>query len=105
MELLNLNDRRWFLRGFFGCLIIALGFLHDNKIRHDDVKPSNILLKGNEIYLTDFGMSFDWTELSHSTTEGKMAGTPRYASPEVASQQPCGSSSDIWSLGCVFLEV
>jgi hypothetical protein len=105
MELPNINDRLWLLRGFFGCLISAVGFLHDNKIRHKDVKPSNILLRDNDVYLTDFGISVDWTEFGHSTTEGETAGTPRYASPEVAYQQPRGSSSDIWSPGCVFLEM
>lgn len=32
-------------------------------------------------------------------------GQPRYCSPEAANFEPRNSSSDIWSLGCVFLEL
>ncbi|KAI1455180.1 hypothetical protein F4805DRAFT_291151 [Annulohypoxylon moriforme] len=31
--------------------------------------------------------------------------SPRYCAPEVAANKPRNSSSDIWSLGCVFLEM
>jgi serine/threonine protein kinase len=96
---------RSFLRTFFGCLAAALCYLHENQIRHKDIKPQNILVKGHQIFLTDFGLSLDWSELGQSTTSGPTIKTPRYCAPEVADLMPRNSFSDIWSLGCVFLEI
>jgi serine/threonine protein kinase len=47
----------------------------------------------------------DSTDATGSTTEGASSLTPRYCAPEVAAWEPRNSSSDIWSLGCVFLEM
>ena len=105
MERPDIDERRWSLRAYFGCLASALGFLHDNSIRHKDIKPQNILIKNNEPCFTDFGLAVDWTEIGHSTTLGPTAMTPRYSAPEVAACEPRNTSSDTWSLGCVFLEV
>ena len=93
------------LRKFFGCLASAVHYLHANKIRHRDIKPENILVKGTDIYLTDFGISLDWENLSRSTTVAESGKTPVYCAPEVANHQKRNSASDIWSLGCVFLEM
>lgn len=93
------------LRSFFGCLAGALNFLHEAKIRHRDIKPQNILVKGAHVYLTDFGVSLDWENLSRSTTTEDSAKTPLYCAPEVARWEKRNTSADIWSLGCVFLEM
>lgn len=93
------------LRTFFGCLTSALCFLHDSRIRHKDIKPQNVLIKNDHVFLTHFGVSLDWTELNHSTTTGPTWSTPRYSAPEVAEYSARNSSADIWSLGCVFLEI
>lgn len=99
------SGARSFLRTFFGCLAAALGYLHDSQIRHKDIKPQNVLVKGHQIFLTDFGISLDWSELGQSTTTGVTIKTPRYCAPEVAEHMPRNSFSDLWSLGCVFLEI
>jgi serine/threonine protein kinase len=93
------------LRTFFGCLTVAVRFLHENYVRHKDIKPQNVLVYRSRVLLTDFGISRDWTEAGHSTTTGPTTKTPRYCAPEVADFAPRNSSSDIWSLGCVFLEM
>jgi len=90
---------------FFGCLASALDYLHGIKIRHRDIKPENILVKGDKVYLTDFGISLDWENLTRSTTTKDTAKSLIYCAPEVASSEKRNSSSDIWSLGCVFLEM
>ncbi|KAH7093401.1 hypothetical protein FB567DRAFT_173736 [Paraphoma chrysanthemicola] len=94
-----------FLRTFYGCLAKALQYLHDNQIRHKDIKPQNVLVKGHHVYLTDFGLSLDWSEIGASTTTGPSSKTLRYCAPEVAANQSRNSGSDLWSLGCVFLEI
>lgn len=96
---------RSFLRTFFGCLTSALCYLHEQRVRHKDIKPQNVLVKGSQVFLTDFGISLDWTELGESTTSGVTIKTPRYCAPEVASYLPRNSLADMWSLGCVFLEM
>jgi serine/threonine protein kinase len=65
-----------------GCLISALSFMHDKKIRHKDLKPSNILLSKSRIWLGDFGSATDFSLLSQSATDNER-GTLRYFSPEV----------------------
>jgi len=92
------------LRTYFGCLTAALQYLHDNRIRHKDIKPQNILVDHDNVLLTDFGLSRDSTGVS-STTSGFTSLTSRYCAPEVAMHDRRNSSSDIWSLGCVFLEI
>jgi serine/threonine protein kinase len=93
------------LRTFYGCLTAGLAYLHSLKIRHRDIKPQNILVKGERVYLADFGISLDWESLSRSTTTEESGKTLLYCAPEVTQFKPRNSSSDIWSLGCVFLEM
>jgi TolA-binding protein len=94
------------LRTFFGCLARALDFLHGENVRHKDIKPKNILVHGDNVLFSDFGIAFDFTDQDGSTTVGiGSLGTPKYLAPEVATDQPRNTSSDIWSLGVVFLEM
>jgi serine/threonine protein kinase len=102
---LNNPDKNSLLRSFFGCLANALQYLHSIKIRHRDIKPHNILVKGDRVFLTDFGIALDWEELSKSTTTADSGKTWLYAAPEVVRYEKRNTSADIWSLGCVFMEV
>lgn len=72
------------LRRFFGCLANALNYLHSQHVQHKDIKPANILVKQQEVYLTDFGTSRSWDNDASKTTQGTVpAFTPRYCAPEV----------------------
>lgn len=94
------------LRTFFGCLATALEFLHDHNVRHKDIKPQNILVSSGKVLFADFGLSFDFTDATGSTTMSMVNGmTPRYCAPEVANHEARNKLSDIWSLGVVFLEM
>jgi TolA-binding protein len=100
------STRHGELRTFFGCLARAIEFLHEQNVRHKDIKPANILIHNGNVLVTDFGLSFDFTDAEGSTTVSMINGmTPRYCAPEVAMHEPRNTSSDIWSLGAVFLEM
>jgi hypothetical protein len=45
------EHRRRTLRVFFGCLATALAFIHDKNVRHKDIKPKNVLVKGDQVFL------------------------------------------------------
>ena len=101
----SLEERIVIFRGI-GCLCNAINYLHQNKIRHEDLKPQNILIHGNNSLLTDFGFSFDFSEDSVSTTTSRpSAWTVRYSAPEVLESEPRNRVADIYSLGCVLVEM
>ncbi|KAI4917192.1 hypothetical protein J4E90_003699 [Alternaria incomplexa] len=93
------------LRHSLGCIANAVAYLHTNRIRHKDLKPSQILLSPQGLWLTDFGWSADMSEHSTSVTSGGDQITAKYQAPERANRQPCGRSEDIFSLGCIYLEI
>lgn len=94
------------IRQAFGCLCAAILYLQENKCRHKDIKPQNILIKSGKVFITDFGIARDWTGKGRSTTIGSAgAFSPEYAAPEVVEQEARNSSSDMWSLGCVYLDM
>ncbi|OCL13410.1 kinase-like protein, partial [Glonium stellatum] len=91
---------------FFGCLAGALTKLHYSyHIRHKDIKPKNILIKDGNILLTDFGMALDWNESGQTTTNQEQRKSPKYCAPETTEGESRNSKADIWSLGCVYLEI
>lgn len=98
--------RREVLRYSFGCLASGLQYLHAKKIRHKDVKPGNILIHNGTVVICDFGISRDWSDDPQDFTNGTVnRQTHRYSSPEVSTERPRDAKADVWSLGCVFLEV
>ncbi|KAH7333186.1 kinase-like domain-containing protein [Rhexocercosporidium sp. MPI-PUGE-AT-0058] len=93
------------IRHWFGCLATAVRYLHLNRIRHRDIKPANILVHQQQVLLVDFGLAWDWKDAKSSTTSTFGEFTRPYAAPEVIMSKKRDSSSDIWSLGCVFFEM
>jgi len=82
----------------------ALDTAHAAHIVHRDIKPSNILIDlQDRATLTDFGLVI---EPSIDATFGTAFGTPRYISPEQATDSSRAvPQSDIYSLGVVVYEL
>ncbi|KAJ8111508.1 hypothetical protein OPT61_g5905 [Boeremia exigua] len=94
------------LQRAFGCLANGLTFMHAQRIRHKDIKPQNILIHQGNVLFTDFGYSLDSSNKLNSASEGRPDFlTRRYSAPEVLSYERRDSRSDVWSLGCVFIEL
>lgn len=112
-------------------MLEGLAYLHQSGVVHRDIKPENILLDHlGVIKFVDFGAAKVMSQTSkfmdgslassvdsdgtgstdssgQRTRIGSLKGTPMYMSPEVITGKGRGrhGSMDIWSIGCVILEM
>ena len=96
------------IKYIFHELVLGLKYLHENNILHRDLKPLNILLSAkNEIKIGDFGLA---RIFSNSPNAKKIytnqVVTICYRAPELLLGETNYSTKiDIWSLGCILLEL
>ncbi|MFF3619200.1 protein kinase [Streptomyces sp. NPDC002467] len=76
----------------------ALRAVHATGVTHRDIKPANVLLEGERVVLTDFGIAAVEGEPG-LTRSGALMGTPVYMSPEQVRGLQATAESDLWSLG------
>uniref|UniRef100_A0A0D3BT06 Protein kinase domain-containing protein n=1 Tax=Brassica oleracea var. oleracea TaxID=109376 RepID=A0A0D3BT06_BRAOL len=116
METRSLTDTM--IRDFTRMILEGLVSVHDHGYVHCDLKPDNILgfprdVNGGvtkevsyELKISDFGMS---TEAGEGSVfwefDSPYLGTPLYMSPESVHYGVAEKSLDLWSLGCVVLEM
>jgi serine/threonine protein kinase len=78
----------------------ALSHAHLHGVVHCDVKPANVLLKGERALLTDFGFAKDLA-LTAITGDQEMLGTPNYMAPEQFRGVRTDHRSDLYGVGAV----
>lgn len=95
---------------YFRQIADALSFMHENRMLHLDLKPSNIMLRRNgEAVLIDFGLSKQYTasgEPESSTRVG--SGTPGYAPLEQANYREGKDfpvTMDVYALGATLFKM
>lgn len=86
----------------------GLAYLHDKGVLHRDLKADNILLDvDGTCKISDFGISKKTDNIYGNDVTNSMQGSVFWMAPEVIRSQGQGYSAkvDIWSLGCVVLEM
>ncbi|KAF2145020.1 uncharacterized protein K452DRAFT_295577 [Aplosporella prunicola CBS 121167] len=91
------------VRVFAQQLLNGLALLGKAKLIHCDLKPENILLKNLEspiIKIIDFGSACDERQTVYTYIQSRF-----YRSPEVLLGLPYSAAIDMWSLGCIVVEL
>lgn len=82
--------------------------VHRVDIVHRDIKPGNVMVTdGGLVKVLDFGIAIlrGAGALPRLTQVDRTVGTPAYMSPEQCLGQVVTSASDVYSLGCLLLEL
>jgi hypothetical protein len=77
----------------------ALAHAHAAGVVHRDLKPDNVLLAGERVVVTDFGIARLMDATSRLTSTGTVIGTPHYMAPEQLEGRHVGTAADMWSFG------
>ena len=99
-------------------LALAMHSAHEQGVVHRDLKPGNVLLRGqapaarnekdllSRLKITDFGLAKRLDQDGHSRT-GDIMGTPNYMAPEQAAGRPrdTGPRTDVFALGAILYEL
>lgn len=91
-------------------LLCAIKYSHARYVMHRDIKPENILIKEScELFLCDYGLASIFAYgIDGSTPPPKLTEyttTRWYRAPEVLQNQPYGPAIDLWSVGCIAIEM
>uniref|UniRef100_A0A673TP60 Mitogen-activated protein kinase kinase kinase 4 n=1 Tax=Suricata suricatta TaxID=37032 RepID=A0A673TP60_SURSU len=110
-EVSRLGLQEHVIRLYSKQIAVAINVLHEHGIVHRDIKGANIFLTSSGlIKLGDFGCSVKLKN-NAQTMPGEVnstLGTAAYMAPEVitrAKGEGHGRAADIWSLGCVVIEM
>ncbi|GLU02452.1 hypothetical protein SLE2022_197020 [Rubroshorea leprosula] len=85
-------------------LLRGLKYIHSANVIHRDIKPSNLLLNANcDLKICDFGLARPTAENEFMT---EYVVTRWYRAPELLlNSSDYTAAIDVWSVGCVFMEL
>nr|VDD52867.1 unnamed protein product [Brassica oleracea] len=84
-------------------LLLAVNYLHSNRVLHMDLTCSNIFLpKHDHVQLGNYGLA---KLINPEKPASLVPGIANSMCPEVLEDEPYGYKSDIWSLGCCIYEI
>merc|ERR1719247_3094871 len=86
----------------------GVAYLHSRPrpVVHRDLKSMNVLLAEDGVKLCDFGLTQSMEHTCLTRKPGGESGSPRYSPPEIFLPQAAMTEKvDIWSLGCVLIEL
>lgn len=92
------------LQYFLYQLLRGLKYIHSANVLHRDLKPSNLLLNANcDLKICDFGLARTTSETDFMT---EYVVTRWYRAPELLLNcSEYTAAIDIWSVGCIFMEI
>ena len=84
----------------------TLAQLHDAGVVVQDIKPANILLdEHDEPVFSDFGIASVVERTTQGVRPTSVKGTFNYMAPEAFEATQYGKEVDIWSMGCLIVEM
>ncbi|KAG8940832.1 ATP binding [Tulasnella sp. 424] len=91
-------------------ILSGLNYLHEKGIIHRDIKGANILVDNRGgIKISDFGISKKIEDVDVAANarghRASLQGSVFWMAPEVVKQSGHSSKADIWSVGCVIVEM
>ena len=97
------------VRNFTRQILEGLSYLHSRNIIHRDIKGANILVDNRGmVKISDFGVSkrTSFTGMNAAPgTRTSLQGSVFWMAPEVVRQSGQSIKSDIWSVGCLIVEM
>ncbi|EGF78793.1 hypothetical protein BATDEDRAFT_3892, partial [Batrachochytrium dendrobatidis JAM81] len=95
------------VKNFTAQILCGIEYLHSKNIIHRDVKGANMLIDNEgRVKISDFGISKKNEYMAYQRmTRMSLQGSIYWMAPEVARGKGYSAKVDIWSLGCLVLEM